>query len=445
MAEHKIAQMLDSVHDQKVVARKRPLQANNGPRNAKGTIGFSSFVSSSSVNVADGEGETVADPGRFDAADAFARLASATVDEDDGIGVGGGGVIKRSKSGGGSGGNGNVVTIATSGGVDAITSGSVHENSIATNSGVDNTKTVGKNRVGGGSGGSGGLHCYDLFLIFKQFRTNNQYKEVIDFLTSRFPNNVKNKTFNFVNTSHLFHSLYAYIPAITNVEKERKQIRLSVECIQKLFSCTINDFKLYIELFEMIKTEHLALECPCQLLLRRREEIKLYVASIHDKKFDNKPPKLKKETIDNIMYKYSLNWKNLLLKQKTTNINSNNNNSSSNSSANCLGNFNATNKNVYKKKRKLKKRIILTDDYLYLNNFNNKNNNCNHDNDDGEDDAAAAAAANDNNQPRKLKNLNGLSLTECKHDWIVVEKQLRASDEIVSFIRYCRRCAQTTL
>ncbi|AHH82664.1 LEF-5 [Buzura suppressaria nucleopolyhedrovirus] len=163
---------------------------------------------------------------------------------------------------------------------------------------------------------SGTLHSFDLFLIFKQFRQENAYNNLIQFLVQNYPGNVKNKTFNFINTNHLFHSLYAYVPAVTNVEKERKQIRLSEECIEKLFKSTNNDFKLYTELFEMIRANRLPQECPCQLLIQRRNEIKMHVNMIHEKKFDNKPPKLKKENIDNIMYKYSLNWKSLLLKKK---------------------------------------------------------------------------------------------------------------------------------
>ncbi|AIE47811.1 lef5 [Peridroma alphabaculovirus] len=159
--------------------------------------------------------------------------------------------------------------------------------------------------------------CYELFLIFQQFRQKNAHKELIEFLVNNYAANVKNKTFNFVNTQHLFHSLYAYIPAVTNVERERKQIRLSEDCVHKLFVNTINDFKLYAEIFEYIRRERLPETCPCQLLQRRLNQIKEYVGTIKSKKFDSKPPKLKKEPIDNILFKYSINWKNLLLKKKT--------------------------------------------------------------------------------------------------------------------------------
>ncbi|AGR56839.1 lef5 [Hemileuca sp. nucleopolyhedrovirus] len=265
----------------------------------------------------------------------------------------------------------------------------------------DQKVTLDKRTLSTKHGPCGTLHCcYDLFLIFKRFRDKKQHRELIDFLQQNYPANVKNKTFNFINTNHLFHSLYAYIPAINNIERERKQIRLSVDCIQKLFINTINDFKLYSELFDMIRANGMKEECPCQLLTQRRDEIKNYVNMINQKKFDNKPPKLKKETIDNVMYKYSLNWKNLLLKRKL--------------------NENLSHNNVVtKKKRKLKNRSILTDEYIYI---------------EGSADM------------KKLNTINGMSLdTSCHHDWTVAEKQMRAGDEAVSFIRYCKKCSFVNL
>jgi Baculoviridae late expression factor 5/Baculoviridae late expression factor 5 C-terminal domain len=229
---------------------------------------------------------------------------------------------------------------------------------------------------------------YRLYLIFKEFRETEAYDNLILFLIENFPENVKNKTFNFMNTQHLFHSLYAYIPAITNAYRERKQIRLSPECIHKLFLNTINDFKLYGELFQLIQSDNLDEICPCELLFRRRDQIKEYVQVINEKKFDKKPPKLKKESIDNIMYKYSLNWKNIMLKKKISS----------------------------KKKRKMKKRNILNDDIIYFNIDNTIN---------------------------KLPALNGLSLIACVHQIVTVERQLRAGDETVSFLKICQRCNKT--
>lgn len=233
--------------------------------------------------------------------------------------------------------------------------------------------------------------CYDLFLIFKEFRQREAYKELIDFLVTNYAGNVKNKTFNFVNTGHLFHSLYAYIPAVGNVERERKQIRLSEECVHKLFINTINDFKLYAEIFDYMRHERLAEKCPCELFVRRLNQIKSYVNIIKSKKFDSKPPKLKKEFIDNILFKYSINWKNLLLKKKVAEANSKN----------------------ARKKRKIKKRNILTDDVIYL---------------------------DKTHYTIGLPSVNGLSLKSCAHKFVTVERQMRAGDEVVSFIKYCLKC-----
>ncbi|CDG72407.1 Late expression factor 5 lef-5 [Spodoptera exigua multiple nucleopolyhedrovirus] len=239
--------------------------------------------------------------------------------------------------------------------------------------------------------------CYDLFLIFKDFRRRKAYKELIDFLVTNYANNVKNKTFNFVHTGHLFHSLYAYIPAVSNVERERKQIRLSEECVHKLFVNTINDFKLYTEIFDYIQRESLPEKCPCELLVRRLDQIKNYVNVIKSKKFDSKPPKLKKEPIDNILFKYSINWKNILLKKKIAEAN---------------------NGKSLKKKRTFTKRNILTDDVIYL---------------------------NDTKYTIGLPSLNGLSLKECDHKFVTIERQMRAGDEAVSFIRYCQKCNRTSM
>lgn len=163
----------------------------------------------------------------------------------------------------------------------------------------------------------------------------------------------------------------------------------------------------------MILTQKTKKNCPCELLLQRKQEIKDYVESIKNKKFDTKPNKLKKEPIDNIMYKYSLNWKNLMLKKKLSETNSD-----------CSGNSIMLNDNTSraakgqsKKKLKVKKRTILTDEIIYL---------------DQEHITAATK--------HRLSNINGLSLNRCRHNFITVEKQLRAGDEAVSFIKYCQYC-----
>ncbi|AAL01771.1 late expression factor 5 [Spodoptera litura nucleopolyhedrovirus] len=261
------------------------------------------------------------------------------------------------------------------------------------------------------------LHCcYELYKVFKRFRENNQCRELILYLTKNYPNNVKNKTFNFINTGHLFHSLYAYIPALTGAERERKQIRLSVECIRKLFESTINPFKLYGELFQVIQSSSSLDTCPCELLISRRESIKDYVRMIKEKKFDTKPPKLKKDNIDNIMYKYSINWKNILLKKKIGNdgrsIDVGDGGGTdlvaSSSSSSSIS-------NSVKKKRKIKHRKIMTDEFIK---FDHKNDN------------------------GRLFPVAGWTLrAPCNnHEYIVAEKQLRAGDEAVSFIRRCVKC-----
>ncbi|AOL56809.1 LEF-5 [Chrysodeixis includens nucleopolyhedrovirus] len=245
-------------------------------------------------------------------------------------------------------------------------------------------------------------NCYELFLIFKKFRHNNQYKELIQFLVDNYPTNVKNKTFNFVNTEHLFHSLYAYIPAITNVEKERKQIRLSEECIHKLFVNTINDFKLYSELFDMIINQKMKETCPCQLLLQRREEIKEYVNTIRDKSLTLNRQSLKK-SISTTLCTILVELENLLLKKKLS------------ERATAEATLWASARIKMPKKIKTQKRTILTDDLIYLKNIKHS---------------------------QRLSPINGMSLKVCKHSFITVEKQLRAGDEAVSFIKYCQYCSK---
>lgn len=238
--------------------------------------------------------------------------------------------------------------------------------------------------------------CKALFKLFKEFRLNKNYSHLIEFLIKNFPKNVKNKTFNFSETNHMFHSLYAYVPNISNLVKERKQIRLQEECIEKLFNNTINDFKLYNELFEFLEhneNENQIYICPCQLLNKRLTDTKNYVQNLNQKKFDSKPPRFKKEAIDNILYKYSLNWKSLLLKKKDKHI-----------------------ADVTQKKKKIKRRQILKDKIIYL----QTNINTNDDN--------------------TLSAMSGLTLKPCEHQFETIETQTKAGDEIVSFIRFCKFC-----
>lgn len=210
-------------------------------------------------------------------------------------------------------------------------------------------------------------------------------------MVQNFPGNVKNKTFNFTSTGHLFHSLYAYVPSASDLVKERKQIRLQSECLAKLFNSTINDFKLYTELFEFIESrpnEAVGVLCPCQLLYKSLSNTKNYVQNLNAKQFDIKPPKFKKEPFDNILYKYSLNYKSLLLKKKE--------------------------KHILKKKKKIKRKQILNEKIIYLQHSLDAKN--------------------------KLPGLSGLSLKPCNHRFATLENQTKAGDEIVSFIRYCKLC-----
>nr|QNN89536.1 LEF-5 [Pieris brassicae granulovirus] len=73
-----------------------------------------------------------------------------------------------------------------------------------------------------------------LFKVFSKFRQENNYDGLVEYLITNYPQNVKNRTFNFNNTGHVFHMLYAYVPSPSN--KERKQIRL--DCIEKLLQNT---------------------------------------------------------------------------------------------------------------------------------------------------------------------------------------------------------------
>lgn len=235
---------------------------------------------------------------------------------------------------------------------------------------------------------------------------NKNYAALIDFLIVNFPKNVKNKTFNFAATSHLFHSLYAYVPSVSALVRERKQIRLQIECLSKLFTNTINDFKLYADLYEFIEHERkngnlMDVCCPCELLQKSLLNTKRYVDNLNSKQFDIKPPKFKKENFDNILYKYSLNYKNLLMKKKEKhNINS------------------------LKRKKKIKQRQILNNNIIYLQNYK-------HDDDDDDDKGKPSLL---------LHDISGYTLQMCKHEFVTVESQTRAGDEIVSFISLCKHC-----
>ncbi|ABQ52019.1 lef-5 [Spodoptera litura granulovirus] len=228
------------------------------------------------------------------------------------------------------------------------------------------------------------LHLRHLFRLFAEYRREQNYEGLINYLISNYPKNVKNRTFNLANSGHTFHMLYAYIPSVSN--KERKQIRL--DCIEKLLNNTSNDFKLYEELIAMMG-DSANYTCPCELIHTRLQENILYNNNLMNKNFDSKPAKLKKEPIDSILFKYSINWKQTLKKKKS---------------------------NVAKEKKIVApiKSASSSDDTIVVN---------------------ALTLA-----PSRLHIINGYTLIECNHMFDVIERQLRAGDESVSFIHVCRYC-----
>jgi hypothetical protein len=230
--------------------------------------------------------------------------------------------------------------------------------------------------------------------VFAEFRAKNNYADLIKFLVKNFAAHVKNKTFNFAGTGHLFHSLYAYVPNVSDLVKERKQIRLQIDCVTRLFSNTTNDFKMYVELFDYIDAHDRASDCPCLLLHRSMQNAKGYVENLNCKRFDIKPPKFKKETFDSILCKYSLNYKSLLLKKKEKRT------------VSC----------VVRRQKKIKHRQLLNDKIIYLHNDKGFN------------------------KCTVLRALSGLSVKPCQHKFATIERQTRAGDEMVSFIQYCELC-----
>lgn len=231
--------------------------------------------------------------------------------------------------------------------------------------------------------------------MFTEFRVNKNYEQLINFLTHNFARHVKNKTFNFADTGHLFHSLYAFVPNVSELIKERKQIRLQNDCIMRLFNSTTNDFKMYVELFDYIDA-HENVECPCLLLHQSMSNAKTYIKNLNCKRFDIKPPKFKKEPFDNILCRYSLNYKTLFLKKKEK----------------------RTTTCTIKRQKKIKRRELLNDRIIYL--HNNKNEIF--------------------DECTLLHGPSGISIKSCHHKFSIVERQTRAGDEMVSFIQYCKLC-----
>nr|AUF82013.1 late expression factor-5 [Cryptophlebia leucotreta granulovirus] len=218
-----------------------------------------------------------------------------------------------------------------------------------------------------------------LFNVFSKFRKENDYDGLVNYLITNYSQNVKNRTFNFHNTGHIFHMLYAYVPSPSS--KERKQIRL--DCIENLLESTKNDFKLYEDLIKLMNGDD---KCPCELITARLNDNIAYNESLKNKNFDSKPCKLKKEPIDSILFKYSINWKNSLNKKRSLP------------------------KSTTTKKSEEKENV-----------------------DEIEVDISKISSSS-------LSNLNGYTIASCVHDYVIEEHQLRAGDEMVSFIKFCKKC-----
>lgn len=46
--------------------------------------------------------------------------------------------------------------------------------------------------------------------------------------------------------------------------------------------------------------------------------------------------------------------------------------------------------------------------------------------------------------PSLLSCINGYTIKQCEHVYVVEERQLRAGDEAVSFVKYCKICGCIT-
>ncbi|AJK91742.1 lef-5 [Spodoptera frugiperda granulovirus] len=224
----------------------------------------------------------------------------------------------------------------------------------------------------------------DVFNVFARFRRDKNYSGLIQYLITTYPKNVKNRTFNFSGGGHTFHMLYAYVPLVST--KERKQIRL--DFIDKLMTKTSNDFKLYEDVIKLMGDNDLD-TCPCELINARLQDNIAYNNNLQNKHFDVKPAKLKKEPIDALLSKNSINWKQSLKKKKV---------------------------NLVKKVKTPPSSPFVSD--------------------------ATTISLSTLQHPTRLHKINGYTVQSCRHEWVVVEKQLRAGDEAVSFVTVCKLCKQ---
>ncbi|AEB00360.1 lef-5 [Clostera anachoreta granulovirus] len=221
------------------------------------------------------------------------------------------------------------------------------------------------------------------FNVFKEFRRLSDYDGLVQYLITNYPKNVKNRTFNFNNSGHTFHMLYAYVPSPSN--KERKQIRL--DCIEKLLKTTTNDFRLYEDLMSLIDITDTH-KCPCELIASRMNDNIVFNESLKNKNFDTKPCKLKKEPIDAILFKYSINWRTNLNKKRTSNK---------------VGNKGKDSAPV------VDNDVIIPNPYM---------------------------------SQTTLVGLCGATVSLCDHVFSFEERQLRSGDETVSFVKSCILCGQ---
>lgn len=173
--------------------------------------------------------------------------------------------------------------------------------------------------------------------------------------------------------------LYAYVPSPSS--KERKQIRL--DCIEKLLENTKNDFKLYEDLMDLSDGR-----CPCELISKRLNDIVVYNENLRNKNFDMKPNKFKKEPIDAILFKYSINWKKSLNK-KSVNV--------------------GAGKKSVPRVEQINNDIVKVDAERIL-------------------------------PTTTLSTLCGYTVNRCQHVYVMETRQLRAGDEAVSFVKYCKIC-----
>lgn len=224
---------------------------------------------------------------------------------------------------------------------------------------------------------------------FKTFRDDDDAEGLIQFLYTAYPENVKNRTFVLGGHDHRFHSLYAYVPAVGENGRPRKQLRLAPAYLRRMFKISKNNFALYADVRQLIANEPDT--CPCQLLEGRLQEFRDHAQRIKNKEFDCKPDRCRDHAnLDAILLKYSLNWKTALMK-------------------------------VNKRLGRVKTARSSSG-------------------------SAAALKSGQITLPlhhSQLPLVSGAGVVKrrvCCHEYVVVERQCRAGDEPVTIARLCREC-----